>query len=112
MTWFEDLTGIASETPDTVHANITCEVVADTQALHLDKANAGAIFQVASQFNLLEMIGPNATPRDGVGIYEYDQTQGPVCAIACGAGTIYRNYFARLNDSVGQTNGEQVDQHR
>src|SRR5262245_40009387 len=48
------------------------EVVADVQALHMDKANEGALFQVASQFNLLEMISPNVTPEEGVGIYEQD----------------------------------------
>ncbi len=53
------------------------------------------MFQVASQFNLLEMISPNVTPDDGIGIYENDPTQGPACAIACGAGTIYRNYLVR-----------------
>jgi len=61
------------------------EVVADVQQLHLDPANAGALFQVASQFNLLEMAGPQATPEDGVGIYEYDHTQGPTCAATPGA---------------------------
>ena len=45
------------------------ELVADVRALHLDTSNAGAVFQVASQFNLLEMTSPNVTPDDGVGIY-------------------------------------------
>ena len=63
-----------------------CEVVGDAKLLHQDVANAGALFQVASQFNLLEMVSPSATPEDGVGIYEYDHTQGPACAIAAGAG--------------------------
>ncbi|MCC5848526.1 MAG: hypothetical protein JJU29_10550 [Verrucomicrobia bacterium] len=45
----------------------TCrEIVADAQSLHADPANAGALFQVASQFNLLEMCGPNETPEMGV----------------------------------------------
>jgi hypothetical protein len=69
------------------------EVVADVRDLHTDPANAGALFQVASQFNLLEMTSPNVTPERGVGIYEHDRTQGPACAVAAGAGTIYRNYF-------------------
>ena len=56
--------------------------------------NAGALFQVASQLNLLEMTGPEVTPEDGVTIYQDDRTQGPACAIAAGAATIYRNYFA------------------
>ena len=47
--------------------------------------NAGALFQVASQLNLLEMTGPEVTPEDGVTIYQDDRTQGPACAIAAGA---------------------------
>jgi len=60
------------------------EVVADVADLHADEQNAGSLFQVASQFNLLEMAGPSVTPEEGIGIYEDDHTQGPVCAIACG----------------------------
>ncbi|MGB5687042.1 MAG: hypothetical protein WBM35_14630 [Candidatus Electrothrix sp.] len=85
------------------------EVVADTQILHADPANAGSLFQVASQFNLLEMVSPNVTPEQGVGIYENDFTQGPACAIAGGAGTIYRNYFVPVNGRVGQAVDNQID---
>src|SRR3990172_4485265 len=34
------------------------EVVANVQELHTDVSNAGSLFQVASQFNLLEMASP------------------------------------------------------
>jgi hypothetical protein len=85
------------------------QISADVRALHRDPANAGSLFQVASQFNLLEMINPEVTPEAGVGIYENDATQGPACAIACGAGTIYRNYFAPVNGSVGQSAENQID---
>lgn len=85
------------------------EVVGNVQYLHKDTENSGAVFQAASQFNLLEMVGPSATPERGVGIYENDKTQGPACAIACGAGTIYRNYFVNVNGRVGQTSNNQVD---
>jgi len=85
------------------------EVVANVQHLHTDVSNAGALFQVASQFNLLEMASPNVTPERGVGIYEYDHTQGPACAIAAGAGTIYRNYFAPVNGQIGQSTDNQID---
>ena len=85
------------------------EVVASVQNLLIDKRNAGATFQVASQFNLLEMVSPDITPEHGVGIYERDQTQGPTCAIAAGAGTIYRNYFADTNGEMGQTATNQID---
>ena len=74
------------------------ECVGDIQKMHQDPQNAGAMFQVASQVNLLEMASPNANPMDGVEIYEYDRTQGPACAISAGAGTVYRNYFMSHGD--------------
>jgi hypothetical protein len=86
-----------------------CEVVADVKELHVDPAHAGSLFQVASQFNLLEMTSPRVTPEQGVGIYENDPTQGPACAIAAGAGTIYRNYFARVKGHIGQSARHQID---
>lgn len=85
------------------------EIVADVQKLHLDPANRNALFQAASQFNLLEMVSPMVIPEMGVGIYEEDHTQGPACAIACGAGTIYRNYFAEVNGQTGQSMDDQID---
>nr|WP_199305742.1 hypothetical protein [Pseudanabaena sp. FACHB-2040] len=85
------------------------EVVANVQHLHTDPSNAGALFQVASQFNLLEMVSPNVTPEQGVGMYEGDHTQGPACAVAAGAGTIYRNYFASVKGQIGQTADNQID---
>jgi len=85
------------------------EVVADVQNLHVKESNGGSLFQVASQFNLLEMVSPSVTPERGIGIYENDRTQGPACAIACGAGTIYRNYFAIVNEHIGQSAENQID---
>ena len=85
------------------------EVVADVQKLHCDPANRGALFQVASQFNLLEMASPDVTPEQGVEWYEMDRTQGPACAIAAGAGTIYRNYFVEVNGQIGQSADYQID---
>ncbi len=35
------------------------------------------------------MVSPRVTPEQGVGIHENDPTQGPACAIAAGAGTVY-----------------------
>jgi hypothetical protein len=67
------------------------------------------LFQVASQFNLLEMASPSATPEMGVGIYGNDHTQGPACAIAAGAGTIYRNYLVIVDGRIGQTAKNQID---
>ncbi|WP_300672735.1 hypothetical protein [Soonwooa sp.] len=85
------------------------EIVADVQKLHIDEANANALFQVASQFNLLEMINPRVTPESGIDQYEFDRTQGPICAMSCGAGTIYRNYFVEVNGKIGQTENNQID---
>jgi hypothetical protein len=83
--------------------------VGDVRLLHLAPEYAGALFQVASQFNLLEMTGPSVTPEDGVTRYQGDPTQGPACAIAAGAATIYRNYFAPVGQGVGQTRARQLD---
>lgn len=77
----------------------TSIVRGDVGALHRDRANNGALFQVASQFNLLEMVSPEVSPADGVARYAHDRTQGPACAIAAGAATIYRNYFAQTPDA-------------
>jgi hypothetical protein len=85
------------------------EVVADVRELHIDPASAGATFQVASQFNMLEMISPDATPEAGIDIYERDRTQGPACAVVCGAGTIHRNYFVPVDGGRGQTADRQLD---
>lgn len=85
------------------------EQVADARALHADPANAGAVFQVASQFNLLEMICPDVTPEQGIARYSGDPTQGPACAMACGAGTLWRNYFVPLGGQTGQTRERQID---
>ena len=46
------------------------------EPLILDPANAGAVFQAASQFNALEMTGPGVSPRRGIAIYINDPTQG------------------------------------
>ena|SRR5450759_772187 len=72
-------------------------VTGDVRQMHRSPGNAGAMFQVASQFNLLEMVSPTVTPEQGVTRYQYDRTQGPACAIAAGAATIYRNYLSLGN---------------
>jgi hypothetical protein len=68
----------------------------DVRKMHRTPECAGALFQVASQFNALEMTGPEVTPEDGVTRYQDDRTQGPACAIAAGGATIYRNYDPTL----------------
>lgn len=68
-----------------VHGNV--------RSFHCDVRNAGAVFQVASQFNCLEMTGPGVSPARGISIYATDPTQGPACAMSCPASTVFRNYF-------------------
>lgn len=102
---------VAAAAPGGPRHQVRC-VAADARALHAEADNAGALFQVASQFNLLEMVGPQVTPEDGVTRYIHDRTQGPACAIAAGAGTIYRNYFAPVapdGGAAGQTAQRQID---
>jgi hypothetical protein len=84
-------------------------VTGDVRKLKQRPEYSGALFQVASQFNMLEMISPDVTPEQGVTRYQHDHTQGPACAIAAGAATIYRNYFAPVGDSYGQTRDRQLD---
>jgi hypothetical protein len=84
-------------------------VQGDVRGMHSQPDYEGALFQVASQFNALEMVGPAITPEHGVARYEGDPTQGPACAMAAGAATIYRNYFVPVGGQQGQTAGSQVD---
>jgi hypothetical protein len=84
-------------------------LVGDARALHSEPEFDGATIQVASQFNVLEMTGPSITPEHGVTRYQDDPTQGPACAIAAGAATIYRNYFAAVDGHLGQTRDRQLD---
>jgi hypothetical protein len=95
--------------PTGPHRLRVSEVVADVQDLHRDPDNADAVFQVASQFNLLEMINPRVTPDQGIARYAHDATQGPACAMACAAGTIYRNYLVPIAGQTGQTATRQLD---
>jgi protein-tyrosine phosphatase len=84
-------------------------VTGDVRRMHQAREYAGALFQVASQFNLLEMTSYSVTPEQGVTRYESDRTQGPACAIAAGAATIYRNYFGPIGGGHGQTRERQFD---
>ncbi|MEE4202629.1 MAG: hypothetical protein V2I45_03295, partial [Halieaceae bacterium] len=71
-------------------STLTHEVVGDALALHADPANAGAMFQAASQFNTLEFPGPDVTPEAGITGYAHDMTQGPACALATAPATVFR----------------------
>jgi len=76
---------------------------------HANPANAGALFQVASQFNCLEFTSSARIPEEGVSWYVHDATQGPACAVACAPATVYRNYLVPLGAERGQTAERQLN---
>src|SRR4051812_17107882 len=47
-------------------------VTGDVRGMHQLPEYAGALFQVASQVNLLEMVSPDVTPEQGVTRYQHD----------------------------------------
>lgn len=105
-----ELSGRARELSEVTGGKLKLtEVIDDAKTLHKEVSNAGALFQVASQFNLLEMTSPDVSPEEGITIYQLDPTQGPACAIACAAGTVVRNYFAPVDGQMGQTSAKQID---
>jgi hypothetical protein len=101
-----DRAKIGGASPSRLEVQVVTE---DVGRLHQLPEYRGALFQVASQFNLLEMISPEVTPEHGVTRYQHDATQGPACAMAAGAATIYRNYFVPVGDRIGQTAEWQLD---
>lgn len=72
-------------------------VSGDSRKLHGVAHYEGAVIQAASQFNYLEFPSQRNIPENGIVSYVYDRTQGPACAIACAAGTAYRNYLAPVS---------------
>ncbi len=66
------------------------DVFGNVAKFHADPLLAGSLFQVASQFNVLEMVSPDVGPDAGVTGYQHDRTQGPACAMSCPAGTVFR----------------------
>jgi len=81
----------------------------DVSGKHTEEENRHATFQVASQFNCLEFMGPSVKPENGITGYVHDPTQGPACAISCGPATAFRNYFAEVDGAIGQTAARQID---
>ena len=92
--------------------NITLTHVPIQSALAEHAQNKGT-FQVASQFNCLEMTSSSVTPEVGITGYASDATQGPACSIACAAATAYRNYLVPFPDlpnaPIGQTKDRQIN---
>ena len=88
---------------------IVRNISGDVGPLHAELSSGGALIQVASQFNLLEMTHYDVTPEDGITRYANDRTQGPACAMAAGAAAIYRNYFVPVDGQLGQTRDRQIN---
>ena len=89
-------------------------IKSNAKTIHLDPRTAKCVIQAASQFNCLEFINETKTPEHGISCYAQDHTQGPVCAIACAAGTAYRNYLYQFPDDnyshkFGQTKSKQIN---
>jgi hypothetical protein len=115
---FKLVNGHMAQTKNSSGGKVTLSNISgDVTDLHKDPNNDGATFQVASQFNCLEMSGPNVTPEDGITRYKDDHTQGPACAICTPAGLAYREYLYIFSDNstmvghlkMGQTKTDQID---
>jgi hypothetical protein len=72
---------------------------ADAFDLHHSPRAAGAVIQVASQFNCLEHPNPACGMLNGVSGYVHDRTQGPACALACPFDLLFRHYCAQSPDN-------------
>eukprot|EP00435_Cladocopium_sp_Y103_P010994 s4208_g2.t2 len=84
--------------------------IGDVALKHALPENRLATFQVASQFNCLEFVGPSVVPEDGITAYVMDRTQGPACSIACGPATAFRNFFVPMaSGQEGQRKGLQIN---
>lgn len=76
---------------------------ADFYDLYTQADNAGAVFQVESLGNCLQTM---EKPERGVTCYAAYALQGSASAIACGAGTVFRNFFV---NGTGQGSGHQLN---
>lgn len=104
----EQASAVASNDGQLAISNVS----GDVRAMHRLPKHDGAVFQVASQFNMLEMVSPSVMPEHGVTRYQTDRTQGPACAMAAGGATIYRNYFVPMSGEptqIGQSHDRQLD---
>lgn len=89
--------------------NLYQEMSGCPRELHQRPESKNALFQVSSQFNLLEPTEPQTTPEDGIGRYELDRTQGPISAICTGASAAYRNYLMPFRGQLGQSKDRQLN---
>ncbi|MEM6929327.1 MAG: hypothetical protein AAF602_20480 [Myxococcota bacterium] len=105
----DELRAHARSVGESGELRIVHEAIGDVLELHARPENAGAMFQVASQLNALEFPSPSTVPEDGVTGYAGDPTQGPACALAAAAATVYRNDFLPVDGHVGQSERHQLE---
>lgn len=101
---------LAQAGPPTGQPNRLSIRVGEAGSLHRRPELAGAVFQVASQFNMLEMTAPHRRPEDGITDYLHDPTQGPACAMAAAGGTLFRNYLVNVGEAMGQAPSTELGQ--
>ena len=66
----------------------------------------GATYLIASNFNCLEFTNSYQTAANGVTNYYENDTQSSNAALSCCPALVYRNYFIKQNQCVGQLNKE------
>ena len=82
-------------------------IIGEVGELQIKPENYDAVFQVASNFNVLEVASPYDWPNR-LENYIYDQTQGPCAAIGAAPALIWRRYFSMLNGAE-QTRDNQIN---
>ncbi|MDF1828403.1 MAG: hypothetical protein P1U39_09010 [Legionellaceae bacterium] len=80
----------------------------DADKRHRDVRSDGRVFQLASQFNMLEMCAPTTTPADRITMYAYDRTQGPACTRSTYAALAIRHFFAKVAPGGRKLDGCEV----
>jgi len=93
---------VTSISPSEKNSFVHMHQAGDVKKHLTDPTNQNSLFQVASQFNLLEMASPAMTPERGVDIYYNDPTQGPACSVCAIGATLYRNYFIPVGNREGR----------
>jgi len=86
----------------------------DVAALQAAPENKNAMFQVASNFNVLEAISEDSLPTtpNFTEFYIYDKTQGPAASISAAPAAIARVYAAFANEKTPPSEWCQTDKRQ
>lgn len=109
--WIQQHSSNNNNTLKKTQINVIHKNVYDILEYHSnpEDENIHVTFQCASQFNCLEFPSEKYIPELGITNYVYDSTQGPACAVACPAGTLFRNYFINIGNQIGQNKTIQIN---